>query len=69
MIEDLKSTITRKFVSQLEEMGIRTDKIHRNLSVKNMIDLAVLKNEGILTSSGALSVKTGKYTGRSPDDR
>ncbi len=69
MIEDLKSTITRKFVSQLEEMGIRTDKIHRNLPVKNMIDLAVLKNEGILTSTGALSVKTGKYTGRSPDDR
>lgn len=69
MIEDLKSTITRKFISQLEEMGIRTDNIHRNLSVKNMIDLTVQKNEGILTSTGALSVKTGKYTGRSPDDR
>jgi len=69
MIEDLKSTITRKFVSQLEEMGIMTDKIHRNLPVKTMIDLTVQKNEGILTSTGALSVKTGKYTGRSPDDR
>ena len=69
MIEDLKSTITRKFISQLEEMGISTDNIHRNLSVKNMIDLAVQKNEGILTSTDALSVKTGKYTGRSPDDR
>src|SRR3972149_3776149 len=69
MIEDLKSTITRKFVSQLEEMRIRTDKIHRNLPVKNMIDLAVRKNEGILISTGALSVKTGKFTGRSPDDK
>jgi len=69
MIEDFRSAITSKFMSQLEEMGIRTDKIHRNLPVKNMIDLAVLKNEGILTSTGALSVKTGKYTGRSPDDR
>ena len=69
MIEDLKSTITSKFVSQLEEMGIRTGKVHRNLPVKNMIDLTVQKNECILVSTGALSVKTGKYTGRSPDDR
>ena len=69
MIEDFKSTNTGKFMSQLEEIGISAGKTHRNLPVKNMIDLSVLKNEGILTSTGALSVRTGKYTGRSPDDR
>lgn len=69
MIEDLKPQITSKFVSQLEELGIKAAKINRNLPVKILVELAVQKNEGILTSTGSLSVKTGKYTGRSPDDR
>lgn len=61
--------ITSKFVSQLEEFGIISSNIHRNLSPQELVDLAVKKNEGIVTSTGSLSVKTGKYTGRSPDDR
>ena len=69
MIEDLESAITRQVVSQLEEMGIKPRKIHRNLQVKKLIDLIVEKNEGVLTANGAISVRTGKYTGRSPDDR
>ena len=28
-----------------------------------------MRNEGILTSTGAVSAKTGKYTGRSPKDK
>ena len=69
MIEDLEPTITRQVVSQLEQMGIKPAKIQRNLPVKNLIDLIEEKNEGILTANGAIAVKTGKYTGRSPDDR
>ena len=69
MIEDLEPTITRHVVSQLEQMGIRPSKIQRNLPVKTLIDLIEEKNEGILTANGAIAVKTGKYTGRSPDDR
>jgi phosphoenolpyruvate carboxykinase (ATP) len=69
MIEDLEPTITRHVVSQLEQMGIRPVKIQRNLPVKTLIDLIEEKNEGILTANGAIAVKTGKYTGRSPDDR
>lgn len=69
MIENSKSVITSKFVSQLETMGIRPAKVHRNLCVQTLVDLVVQKNEGIITSTGSLSVKTGKYTGRSPDDR
>lgn len=34
-----------------------------------MARLAVEKNEGVINSTGSLSVNTGKYTGRSPDDR
>lgn len=69
MIEDLEPATTRLLVSQLEQMGIIPGKIYRNLKVKKLVDLIVEKNEGILTANGAVSVKTGKYTGRSPDDR
>ena len=34
-----------------------------------MTRLAVERNEGVINSTGSLSVNTGKYTGRSPDDR
>ncbi len=61
--------VTSKFFSQLENFGIRTSKVHRNLSAQQLVDIAVKKNEGIVTSTGSLSVKTGKYTGRSPNDR
>lgn len=69
MIEDLEPTITRQVVSQLEQIGIKPEKIHRNLQVKKLIDLIIQKNEGILTANGSVAVTTGKYTGRSPDDR
>jgi len=69
MIEDLKATITGKFMSQLKEKGIITNNVHRNLPVKLLVDIVIEKNEGILTSNRSISVRTGKYTGRSPDDR
>ncbi len=61
--------LNTKFASQIEQFGIMPSKIHRNLSVTELVEIAVKKNEGIVTSTGSLSVKTGKYTGRSPDDR
>src|SRR5919108_3677945 len=56
-------------LSQLEEMDIRLGKVNRNLSVPQLIEIAIQRGEGTLTSTGALSVKTGRFTGRSPDDR
>jgi phosphoenolpyruvate carboxykinase (ATP) len=61
--------ITTKCLIQLEEMDIRLGRIHRNLSVPSLIEVAIHRKEGNLSSTGALSVKTGKFTGRSPDDR
>jgi phosphoenolpyruvate carboxykinase (ATP) len=61
--------ISNKFISQIKEFGINPSKVHRNLSVEKLVEIAVQKNEGLVTSTGSLSVKTGKYTGRSPDDR
>ncbi|HEU4962350.1 MAG TPA: phosphoenolpyruvate carboxykinase (ATP), partial [Bacilli bacterium] len=43
--------------------------VHRNLSVPVLVETAVKNGEGVLTDTGALSVTTGKYTGRSPQDK
>lgn len=64
-----ESKISDHFLSQLHSFGISPGRIHRNLLPEELIKVSVEKNEGIMTSTGSLSVKTGKYTGRSPDDR
>ena len=58
-----------EFLAQLESFGIKSSHIHRNLAVNEMIRVAVLNKEGIINSTGSLSVNTGAYTGRSPNDR
>ena len=60
---------TTKFNSQITGFGINPSKIYRNFPVEKLVEIAVEKNEGMITSTGSLSVKTGRYTGRSPDDR
>jgi len=66
-MSETKSTV--KFNSQITAFGINPSKIYRNLPVEKLVEIAVEKNEGMITSTGSLSVKTGRYTGRSPDDR
>ena len=69
MTEVVGSIVTDKFSSQLSAFGINPSKVHRNLSSDEMVVLAVSLKEGVVNSTGSLSVDTGKYTGRSPDDR
>jgi phosphoenolpyruvate carboxykinase (ATP) len=69
LMNDNTKSITTKCLMQLEEMDIRLGKIHRNLSVPSLIEVAIHRKEGNFSSTGALSAKTGKFTGRSPDDR
>jgi phosphoenolpyruvate carboxykinase (ATP) len=56
-------------IVQLQEAGFRFSKLHRNLPPPSLIEAAIRRCEGELATTGALSVRTGKFTGRSPDDR
>ena len=53
----------------LAEMEFRFGKIHRNLSVPLLVEIIIERKEGVLSSAGSLSIKTGRFTGRSPDDK
>lgn len=48
---------------------IKCGQLHYNLPVKQLMDAAVEKEGGVFASNGALCINTGKYTGRSPNDR
>jgi phosphoenolpyruvate carboxykinase (ATP) len=53
----------------LDNYGITSSKVHYQLSSKELHDLTISKKQGIQTSSGALAIQTGEFTGRSPKDR
>ncbi|MBC7326322.1 MAG: phosphoenolpyruvate carboxykinase (ATP), partial [Moorella sp. (in: Bacteria)] len=54
----------------LERLGlINPGTVYRNLPVARLIEIALARGEGLLAPNGALCVNTGKYTGRSPNDR
>ena len=69
LTELLGRSTTKQFLAQLSAFGINPSKIHRNLPTDEMVAIAVEREEGVVNSTGSLSVNTGKYTGRSPDDR
>ena len=54
----------------LSYLGITaTKEIYRNLPVATLTEKALARGEGTLSNTGALVVKTGKYTGRSANDK
>ena len=43
--------------------------IRKNIKVAGLVQDTISKGQGNLSNTGALIVKTGKFTGRSPKDR
>lgn len=64
-----RGKVDSRFMMELEETGIKTDNVYRNLPIDALVEMAVKRKEGVRSSNGALSVVTGRFTGRSPDDR
>jgi len=54
----------------LENHGITgAGQVHWNLPTAKLVEEAIKRGEGMLTSNGALNAMTGKRTGRSPRDK
>lgn len=55
--------------SQTTQHGIEGMQAHWNLSRAVLYEEAIRRREGLLSANGVLVVETGKYTGRSPNDK
>lgn len=58
-----------RLYASMDAEEIQCSKIHYNLPIKELIGIAVEKEDGYIAKNGALCINTGKYTGRSPNDR
>jgi phosphoenolpyruvate carboxykinase (ATP) len=55
---------------KLVNIGLRTtETIHYQLTPEELVQDTLRMGEGTLTDTGALSIKTGEFTGRSPKDK
>ncbi len=54
--------------SELNEL-LKQNNVRVQLSVPQLVEKILKRNEGLLTSTGAVRATTGKYTGRSPKDK
>ena len=62
-------TDKRASKNNLTDLGITNAKVHWNLSSDELQKHALDKDQAKLTSQGAITINTGKFTGRSPLDR
>ena len=53
----------------ISDLGIKKGTAHWNLSPEELSKIAIEKGQATLTSTGAINVSTGEFTGRSPMDR
>jgi len=55
--------------NELSNLGLSDVTAHWNLSPQKLTQISLDKNQAQLADSGAISVNTGEFTGRSPKDR
>ncbi len=65
----METQVKNSDVTFLKKYGLKDTVAHRNLSGEELQKITVEKNMGVETENGTLAVNTGKFTGRSPQDR
>ncbi|MBC8464103.1 MAG: phosphoenolpyruvate carboxykinase (ATP), partial [Bacteroidetes bacterium] len=65
----MNETGRRAANASVANYGIKDATAHWNLSAAELSQLAIDLGQAELTSSGAITVDTGEFTGRSPKDR
>jgi phosphoenolpyruvate carboxykinase (ATP) len=56
--------------SDLSQYGLKSvDTAYWNLTPAELVEHTLNIGEGVLTDTGAIAIRTGKFTGRSPDDK
>lgn len=68
-ISDMRRITNNMEVPNLGYLKLDAQEFFYQLSPGELTTIALDNGEGTLSSSGALAVKTGKFTGRSPKDR
>lgn len=53
----------------LDNLGIKNANVHYQLSPDELHDITIKAGQGVESSTGALAINTGEFTGRSPEDR
>ncbi len=53
----------------ISDLGIKNSTAHWNLSPKKLAEISLKNGQAQLTSQDAITINTGKFTGRSPMDR
>src|SRR5210317_272232 len=65
----MKESATLINLTDLEKYGLKNVNVHWNLSPQELQKITVSKKMGVETTNGTLAINTGKFTGRSPQDR
>src|SRR6187402_395271 len=64
------STMQEVPTKELTKLGFQLKQpVHYQLTPAELTDQAVERGEGVLNDTGALIIKTGEFTGRSPKDK
>ena len=53
----------------ISDLGIKNATAHWNLPPEELATISIEKGQATLTSTGAININTGEFTGRSPMDR
>ena len=65
----MTETGKRAMNATISDLGIKNSIAHWNLTPKELMLISLKKDQAKLTSTGAITINTGEFTGRSPLDR